>query len=83
MSTEELKNVSNFTITNEHGSIEFLGETDLTDVDLEDIITIEEGGVEVYDETRHRPYPKRGEKLNKPAKITLFNIELPNDMTYK
>ena len=44
-------------------------------MDFADIVTIEKGGVEVYDENRHQPYPKVGEKLNKKAKITLFQIE--------
>jgi hypothetical protein len=44
-------------------------------------VTIEHGGVEVYDEKRHVPYPKVGEKLNRPARITLYQIEKPDDMT--
>ena len=54
---------------------------DLTDVDLADVVTIEHGGVEVYDETRHRPYPRVGQKLNRPARIVLNQIEKPDDMT--
>ena len=64
--------MKNFSISNEFGIIEFPGETDLTDVDLADVVTIEDGGVEVYDEKRHIPYPRVGQKLNRPARITLF-----------
>ncbi len=59
------------------------GETDLTDVDLGDVVTIEHGGVEVYDDKRHIPYPARGTKLNRPAKITLNQIEIADDMSFK
>jgi hypothetical protein len=34
-----------------------LGETDLTDVDLADVVSIDEMSVEVYNEDRHIPYP--------------------------
>ncbi len=51
----------------------------MTNIDLADIVTIEHMGVEVYDEQRHKPYPRRGEKLNKPAIITLNNIEAPKN----
>jgi len=41
----------------------------LTDVDLADVVTIELGGLEVYDETRHVPYPKVGQKLNSQQEL--------------
>jgi len=50
MTAEQLKSVSEFKVENEFGSIEFLGETDLTNVDLADAITIERCCVEVYDD---------------------------------
>lgn len=53
MSDKELLRVRGFTISNQHGSIRFDGETDLLDVDLADIVTIEHMGVEVYDSQRH------------------------------
>jgi hypothetical protein len=40
MTTMELENVENFTISNEFGSVKFIGKTDLTRVDLQDIVTI-------------------------------------------
>ena len=81
LSTIELEHVKNFSISNIFGLIEFPGETDLADVDLADVVTIELGGVEVYDETRHVPYPKVGSKLNRPARITLYQVHKPDDMT--
>ena len=50
MSLRKLQNVPNFKIYNEHGSIEFIGDTDLTGVDLGKIVTIVPGEAEVYDD---------------------------------
>lgn len=50
MSLEELKKVRDFTIENEHGSIMFEGETDLTNVDLGKDISIVRGSAEVYND---------------------------------
>ncbi len=81
MTMVELQKVKDFTITNKFGKIEFLGETDISGVNLADIVTIEKQSVEVYDRERHIPYPKVGEKLNKNAIITLNGIVRPTDMT--
>ena len=84
MSLEELKAVRNFTIKNEYGSIQFDGATDVTEVDLADIVTIEKDGVEVYDDERHQnSKPLPGSKLNKPAIITLNRIDIANKSKYK
>ena len=53
-----------------------MGEADLTFVDLGDVVTLEHLSAEVYDEERHKDYPLRGEKLNRPAVITLFDVQL-------
>ena len=53
MSLEELQNVKDFEISNEYGSILFIEPVDLTDVDLEDIVTIIRHCAEVYSDTRH------------------------------
>jgi hypothetical protein len=50
MTTDELKNVENFTISNEFGSIKFLGKTDVTCVDLAKIVTINHNTAEVYND---------------------------------
>jgi len=42
--------VKDFSIENEFGKIEFVGETDLSQVDLYNIVTIEKGSAEVYDD---------------------------------
>ena len=79
MTTEGLKNVENFTISNEFGSIKFLGKTDLTNVDLAKIVTIKLRTAEVYndnDPIQLKAKPPVGQKLNKPAEITLNNFIL-------
>jgi len=48
---------------NLHGRVQFFGETDVTGVDFADVVTIEKGSVEVYDDLRHRAagtYPAQG-----------------------
>lgn len=52
----------------------FPGKTDLTEVDLADIITIEQNSAEVYDDDRHMK-PEVGQKLNRSAIIALYNIK--------
>ena len=40
MSDDQLRRVSNFTIYNQYGQIEFIGDTDLTNVDLAEAVSI-------------------------------------------
>ncbi|XP_076954103.1 nuclear pore complex protein NUP98A-like [Bidens hawaiensis] len=56
-----------------YGSIKFLGETDVRNVDIETDIRFNKRGVIVYmDDSKKPPV---GEGLNKPAEITLLNIK--------
>jgi hypothetical protein len=76
MNKQELQKVAGFKIFNEFGSIEWIGVTDLTGLDLADLVTIEQESAEVYDDVRHKATkPAVGLKLNKPAIITLQNIK--------
>ncbi len=63
-------------VWNEFGSVSFLDKTDVTGTDFADIITIKKNEVEVYDDERHTGInkPPVGQKLNKPAIISLNNI---------
>jgi len=54
MSLMELQRVENFMIKNKHGAIWFQGQTDLSKVDLADIVTIGPMFVEVYNDERHK-----------------------------
>lgn len=83
MTLDELERVKDFTISNEFGTIHFIDETDLTDVDLAEAVTIEKGQVEVYNKDKMgNRYPAEGTKLNKEAVITLNNIN-PDKPTYE
>lgn len=68
--------MENFTIENEHGRITWEGETDLTQVDLAEVVTISHKAFEVYDDKMILKKPQVGEKLNKEAVVTLFNFNL-------
>lgn len=74
--------MENFTVSNEYGSVQFIGETDLTFVDLADVITISLGVCDVYEGEKHeKTKPAVGEKLNRPALITLYNMKPINNQT--
>ena len=78
MTQDQLEHVSGFRIWNQFGEVAFYGDTDLTGVDLADIVTIRMRDVEVYDDEKHRfSKPRVGEKLNRPALITIRNMK-PN-----
>ena len=77
MTVKELENVEDFTVSNSFGSIFWPGKTDVTRVNLADIITIIQNNTEVYDDERHgSTKPTVGQKLNKEAIITLTGIKL-------
>ena len=82
MNDHQLTKVTDFTIFNQHGQIQFIGDTDLTDVDLADAVNIKEFEAEVYDEKKMGSrYPKVGEKLNRPALITFLNVKRPSNQS--
>ena len=55
------------------GQVEYLEPVDVTGVPLDDIIQFREREVRVYMDTEG-PKPKPGNGLNKPARVTLFQI---------
>jgi hypothetical protein len=73
MTLDELKNVYNFSIWNQHGKIEWKDKVDLTKLDLDKIVKIEPLLIELYGGEKI-DLPAKGEKLNKPAKYILENI---------
>lgn len=76
MSLRQLQQVEDFTIFTEHGQIQFIGFTDVTEVDLAKSIKIKQGLFEVYEGELWkitRPRPKQ--KLNKPAVVTLYELD--------
>lgn len=74
MTEEELRNVEGVTLSNAHGSLQWVGRTDLTGVNFDLWVTIKHKAVEVYPEDlfTEETKPRRGEKLNKPAIITFY-----------
>jgi hypothetical protein len=72
MSAEELSAVRGFSVRNDHGIVEFLGETDVRELDLDAIVRIEEKVVIMYPE-KGALKPSIGKGLNKPARIRLFD----------
>jgi len=76
MSDEELMAVDGFSMWNKEGKIEFMGRVDLRGVDLDQVVSIGHRLVEVYPERNfptEESKPVRGEKLNRPALISLYN----------
>ena len=79
MSEQELSQVTDFRIENEHGSITFTGNTDLRGLDLDELVEITRGAVTVYPphvEDRGGK-PPVGQGLNKKAIIRLKNCVKP------
>jgi hypothetical protein len=72
MSREELQAVESFTIYNNFAKIIFKGLTDVTYLNLDEIVTLEPLYVNVYD--RLVP-PEQGEKLNREARVFMFDFE--------
>lgn len=76
MSIDQLQAVRDFQVISEaNGEILWPGETDLTDIDIDKIVDIGYKSATVYPSTLpYRDRHRRGEKLNKEAVITLYNI---------
>jgi hypothetical protein len=72
MTETELKNVRNFTVKNQHAKIVFLNTTDVTGLDLDDVVQLNPKSVDLYEGTTK--LPEIGKGLNKEAQITYFNF---------
>jgi hypothetical protein len=75
MTLDQLRRVRNFTVQNQHGRIEFEGTTDVTRLDIDQIVQIEASTVCVYPDDAEVPRPREGHGLNRPAKVTLYNCK--------
>lgn len=67
---ESLTEIENFTIYNEYGKIEFDDFTDITFLNLDELVEISHGVIEVYPDATKKP--KIGNKLNKSATLTFY-----------
>lgn len=79
MEPEQLRTLGHFEIYNEHGSVEFYGPVDVTEIDIDRDVFIDRHGVEVYPDQLyldggHLKKPEQGTKLNRLATITLCHI---------
>lgn len=75
MSAESRSQIHQFTVGRYNiGSIMFTGCTDVNNLDLDFLIEINQGSVEVYADTKftHTTKPQVGTELNKPSVISLF-----------
>jgi len=72
-SYETLREIESFCIFNDEGMIEFEGLTDVTFVNMDDIVDISHV-IEVYPDENEKP--KIGQKLNKPAILTFHKCHL-------
>lgn len=65
MSKTELQNVRNFSIKNEHARVVFIDNTDISGLDLDDIVNLAPKTVELYEGITAKP--EIGKGLNKEA----------------
>ena len=81
MGEVELATVKDFTMTHpSRGSIQWQGTVDIRGVDLDATVIIGDKEVAVYDDEDLQNKPEVGEKLNRPAIVTLYNITPTNDI---
>jgi nuclear pore complex protein Nup98-Nup96 len=81
MGEVELATVKDFTMIHpSRGSIQWQGTVDIRGVDLDATVIIGDKEVAVYDDEDVQNKPEVGEKLNRPAIVTLYNITPTNDM---
>ena len=83
MTETQLKNVQNFTVKNEFAKIVFLNTTDVTGMDLDDIVDLQPKRVDLYEGITQ--LPAIGQGLNKEAQITYsnFGIDTSDFATYE
>ena len=60
------------------GEIRWPGKTDVTGVNIGNVVSIEHGEVSVYADSCHVPKPPVGTKLNRPAVVKLDRIFKPS-----
>lgn len=70
MTVDQLKKVENFQISNENGSIQWTEKVDLTRLNLDDIVEINNSMISLYKGHLNK-LPPCGQGLNKPFRITM------------
>lgn len=76
MTEYELMNVRDLSIENEHGKIEWVGRTNVTGANFDELVRISTYAAEVYpaDIEAKGLKPEVGQGLNKPAIISLYKV---------
>ena len=74
----DLQNLKGLVIENENGKIEFLEPVDVTGFNFDEWLIIRHKNIEMYPDSvlSYEERPQPGEKLNKPALVTLYNFEI-------
>ena len=81
LTKKELENLNNFIVYNNYGKIEFLEPVDLTYITIDDIISIDELNIRLYNSDYYtNNIPSVGEKLNVISKVTIFGVEPPSNI---
>merc|ERR1719384_441131 len=71
MSQEELSALEGFEIRSMHGKVRWNSPVDIRGLDLDAIVTIKPGGINLYPNAKHKPIWGRG--LHTNCQIMLFN----------
>lgn len=76
-SLNELKAVKNFSVQNEWASIAFTEPVDVTNANLDQILTLKHKVVAMYEGVEEKDMPKPGEKMNRKAVLTFRRFDVP------
>jgi len=77
MTADELRNIENFVIFNEYVKVIFDGVTDITGLNLDEIVHLKHRSIEIYPEAGLITIPQVGFGLNKSATIEFYQWSVP------
>ena len=77
MTADELRNIQNFTIFNEYVKVTFENTTDITGLNLDEIVHLNHRSIEIYPENGNVAIPETGCGLNKAAIIEFYQWSVP------
>ncbi|OMJ96164.1 hypothetical protein SteCoe_346 [Stentor coeruleus] len=83
MTINQLKNLSNFSIENEFGKMVFDGETNVTNLDVDDLVLIEKNCIIGYPNCSEEQKALIDNRLDKSAVVTLYNLKSQSGNTGK
>jgi len=77
MTADELRNIENFVIFNEYVRVVFDGVTDVTGLNLDEVVQLKHRSIEIYPENGAITIPQVGSGLNKAATIEFYQWSVP------